>query len=168
MLEEGTTAPSFTLSGIDAATGDDDGTYDIREFTLSDLVADGPILLAFYPGDFSPVCTEELCSLRDLYFEQVDGTPAVVAISRDSLFTHEAFAYEHQLEFPLLSDVDGTACRAYDAVHDSPVEGRGVESGLPKRTLYVVDGDGTITYAWQTDDPYIEPDLDEAVTHLGA
>lgn len=166
MLGEGTTAPGFSLSGIDPATRDEEGTYEFREFSLETLLSEGPVLLAFYPGDFSPVCTEELCSLRDLYFDPVGTVGSVVAVSRDSLFTHEAFAYEHDLEFPLLSDVDGTVCRAFDAVHDGPVEGRGVEAGLPKRSLYVVDTDGKITYAWQSDDPYVEPDLELAMAEL--
>ncbi len=169
MLTEGDRAPAFALSGIDRAGVGPDGEpeYDIREFSLSELTDDGRVLVAFYPGDFSPVCTEELCSLRNLA-SGIGQAGSVVGVSRDSLFTHEAFAYEHDLRFPLLSDVDGEVCRAYDAVHDEPVEGRGVEAGLPKRSLYVVDADRTVRYAWQTDDPYVEPDLDDAVERLSA
>jgi len=166
MLAEGTTAPEFSLSGIDAGSDSDDGTYTIREFSLGPLLEEGPLLLAFYPGDFSPICTEELCSLRDLYIDPVAESGALLAVSRDTLFTHEAFAYEHDLEFPLLSDVDGTVCRAFDALHTEPVDGRGVEAGLPKRSLYVIDPDGSISYAWQSDDPYVEPDLEFALTAL--
>ena len=168
MLPEGTTAPEFELSGVDGADDEDDSTYEIREFSLTAMLEDGPALLAFYPGDFSPVCTEELCSLRDLQFEAVDRSTALYGVSRDSLFTHEGFAYEHDLQFPLLSDVGGEVCRGYDAVHETDVEGGNVEAGLPKRTLYVVDEDRTIRYAWQTEDPYEQPDLGPAVGTLAA
>ena len=53
-------------------------------------------------------------------------------VSRDSLFTHEGFAREHDLQFPLSSDVEGEVCRDYDAVHETDVEGRGIEAGLPR------------------------------------
>ena len=72
VLREDATAPEFELSGIDGPGDEGDDSYEFREFVLSELLEDGPVLLAFYPGDFSPACTEELCSLRDLQFETVD------------------------------------------------------------------------------------------------
>ena len=136
MLREGATAPEFELSGIDGPGDEDDDPHEFREFVLSELLKDGPVLLAFYPGDFSPVCIEELCPLRDL-------------------------------QFPLLSDVEGEVCRAYDAVHETDFEG-GIEAGLPKRTVYVVDADRTIRYAWQTDDPHERPYFEPALGALSA
>ena len=59
-------------------------------------------------------------------------------------------------------------CRDYDAVHETDVEGGGIEAGLPKRTLYVVDDDRTIRYARRTEDPYEQPDLGPAVGTLAA
>jgi peroxiredoxin len=96
-----------------------------------------------------------------------EGAYDVFGISRDSLFTHEAFAYEHGLAFRLLSDVTGDVCRSYDAVHEEPAGG-GVTTGLAKRSLYVLDGERTVTYAWQSDDPHVEPDLEDAVEALRA
>jgi len=160
MLSEGTTAPDFTLTGLDAP--DDDGERQFRTFELHEFARGVPTLLAFYPGDFSPACTDELCSLRDIDLSRPGETYDVYAISRDSLFTHEAFAYEHGLEFPLLSDVEGEVCRTYDAVHETDA-GEGIEAGLAKRTLYVLDPDLAVAYAWQSDDPYVEPDLQDAV-----
>ena len=165
MLSEGAAAPAFSLSGIHGPT-DEGATYEIREFSLSSLLEDGPVLLAFYPGDFSPVCTEQLCALGDIEVDAGSGSTPLYGISRDSLFSHESFAYEHDLTLPLLSDVEGETCRAYDAIHEDPVEDRGVEAGLPKRTLYVVDADGTISYAWQSEDPQVSPDLDPAIEPL--
>lgn len=164
MLPEGTRAPDFTLSGFGAP--DEDGNRQFTDYHLAEF-ADGPTLLAFYPGDFSPVCTEQLCSLRDIDLSEIQESYAVVAVSRDSLFTHEAFAYEHALHFPLLSDVEGEVCRAYDAVYEADFD-ESVEAGLAKRSLYVLDSDRTVEYAWQSEDPYVEPDLPEAVDALEA
>lgn len=165
MLDEGTTAPDFTVSGL--GTADEDGKRQFTEFNLREFADGHPTLLVFYPGDFSPVCTEKLCSLRDIEISAVEESHAVYGISRDSLFTHEAFAYEHDLRFPLLSDVEGDVCRQYDAIHETDA-GDGVEAGLAKRTLYVLDDEQTIRYAWQSDDPYVVPDIEEALESLRA
>ena len=165
MLAEGTTAPDFTLSGL--GPPGEDGDRQFTEFHLREFADGRPTLLAFYPGDFSPVCTEELCSLRGIEISAVQESHDVYGISRDSLFTHEAFAYEHDLRFPLLSDVEGEVCRRYDAVNETDA-GDGVEAGLAKRTLYVLDPEQTIRYAWQSDDPYVAPDIEAAVEALRA
>lgn len=161
MLSQGTEAPSFRLSGLGTET--DDGSREFREYTLGELLGELPVILAFYPGDFSPVCTDELCSLRDISLSALDRSMPVVGISRDTPFTHEAFAYEHDIDFPLLSDIDGSVCRAYEAIHADAVDSRGVETGMPKRTVYFVDEDGVIVHAWQTDDPYTAPDVESMV-----
>ncbi|MFQ3318828.1 MAG: peroxiredoxin [Natronomonas sp.] len=163
MLSEGTTAPDFTLSGL--ARPDEDGGRQMEEFHLTEFASGSPTLLAFYPGDFSPVCTEELCSLRDIELSELDESRDVYGISRDSLFTHEAFAYDHDISFPLLSDVQGKVCKSYDAVHQEDA-GDGVEAGLAKRTVYVLDSALTIVHAWQTDDPSVAPDIDEVVDEM--
>lgn len=163
MLAEGETAPDFTLSGLNGPDGN--GERSMEQFRLEEFALGSPTLLAFYPGDFSPVCTDELCSLRDIALSAIDTSRDVYGISRDSLFTHEAFAYDHDIDFPLLSDIDGEVCTAYDAIHEEDAEG-GVEAGLAKRTVYVLDSELTIEYAWQTDDPWVEPDIDEVVEEL--
>lgn len=169
MLAEGTTASDFELPGLGAPEEDASGetTRPFKDFRLSEFGDTTPTLLAFYPGDFSPICTEELCSLRDIDLPGLHKMTHIYAISRDSLFTHEAFAYEHELKFPLLSDIDGDVCRAYDAVHEEDdIEGRGVKSGMPKRTVYVLDSEQVVRYAWQTDDPYVAPDFEEVINEI--
>jgi peroxiredoxin len=165
MLSEGTEAPDFTLSGL--GPPDEDGTREFTEYHFGTFAEGSSTLLAFYPVDFSPVCTAELCSLEEMELRATEGAYDVFGISRDSLFTHEAFAYEHGLAFRLLSDVTGDVCRSYDAVHEEPAGG-GVTTGLAKRSLYVLDGERTVTYAWQSDDPHVEPDLEDAVEALRA
>lgn len=170
MLSEGETAPDFELSGLSEPREDDTGgtTRQFETFRLSEFAGDTPTLLAFYPGDFSPVCTDELCSLRDIELSGLHEASHVYGISRDSLFTHEAFSYDHNLSFPLLSDIEGDVCRAYDAIHgaDEDIEGRGVEPGMAKRTIYILDTTLTIRYAWQTDDPYVAPDIEDVAAEL--
>lgn len=163
MLAEGETAPDFTLTGLNRP--DENGERTMEQFHLEEFAAGSPTLLAFYPGDFSPVCTDELCSLRDIAVSAIDTSQDIYGISRDSLFTHEAFAYDHDIDFPLLSDVKGEVCAAYDAVHEEDADG-GVEAGLAKRTVYVLDSALTIEYAWQTDDPWVEPDIDGIIDEL--
>jgi len=165
MLSEGTTAPDFTLSGLGLPNDADERR--MTEYHLEEFARGSPTLLAFYPGDFSPVCTDELCSLRDIALSAIDTSRDVYGISRDSLFTHEAFAYDHDIDFPLLSDVEGDVCAAYDAIHEEDA-GDGVEAGLAKRTLYVLAPDLTIEYAWQSDDPWVDPDIEAVVDELVA
>lgn len=96
-----------------------------------------PVVLVFYPGDFTPVCTKQLCSYRDA-FSDLKGTGAkVLAISPDSMESHERFKKEKELPFPLLSDEKGEVSKAYGL------------SGLlvkTKRCLIVVGPDGKITF----------------------
>lgn len=101
----GRAAPPFTLR-------DQDG----RWISLADLIAQGPIVLAFYPIDSSPVCTKQLCSYRDAY-ESIRATGArVVGISPDSPESHRQFITAKQLPFQLLSDPDNAVARAYGIV----------------------------------------------------
>ncbi len=95
------------------------------------------VVLVFYPGDFTPVCTKQLCSYRD-DFAGLDGTGAqVLAISTDSLESHERFKKEKNLPFPLLSDADGKVSATYG------LAGFLVKT---KRCLLVVAPDGRITF----------------------
>ena len=168
MLPEGATAPEFGLSGH-RRTADRDDADEIREFSLTAMLDGGPALLAFYPGDFSPVCIEELCSLRDLQFKAVDRSAALYGVSRDGLFNPRGVRLRAR---PAVPAVERRRGRGVPRLRCRPRDGRrgggGIEAGLPKRTLYVVDDDRTIRYAWQTEDPYEQPDLGAAVGTLAA
>jgi len=148
MLTPGDTAPAFVLPGT---TGSD-----VESYALADRVESGPVVVAFYVFDFHPACTEEVCSIRDLsWFELFPGA-SVLAVSTDSAFSHAAFAREFDIEFPLLSDSDGSVSEAY-----------GVRSGgvadhalVANRSVFVVDESRTVRYAWAADDPREQPDWD--------
>lgn len=105
MLAVGSRAPDFTLP-------DQDG----QAVTLSAVLARGPVLLYFYPGDFTPVCTREACAFRDAGPElQADGLQ-VLGVSPDSPAKHAEFRAAYGLDFTLLADQDRTVARAYDAL----------------------------------------------------
>lgn len=125
MLENGSKAPEFKLQ-------DQDG----RSRTLKSLLADGPLILYFYPADFTPGCTKEACSFRDLQTDLLKAKLRVVGVSPQGVESHQRFAEKHGLNFPLLADPDKAAVKAYDL--DGPL-GFGVRRGT-----YLIGQDGTI------------------------
>jgi len=125
MLAKGAKAPEFELA-------DQDG----RKHTLKALLADGPLILYFYPADFTPGCTKEACSFRDLHQELLKAKLRVVGVSPQDVASHRRFADEHSLNFPLLADPDKVAVKAYDV--DGPL-GFGVRRGT-----YLIGRDGRI------------------------
>lgn len=131
MLAPGTPAPDFSLPG------DDGGAV-----TLESLTADGPLILYFYPADFTPGCTREACSIRDIHAELIAAGLTVVGISPQDVESHERFRSEYELPFKLLSDENRRVIEAYDA--DGPF-GVGV-----RRITYLID-EGVIADAVQAD-----------------
>jgi peroxiredoxin Q/BCP len=124
-LHIGDQAPEFALEG----TGS-------RTYRLADYLGDG-LILAFYPGDFTPVCTRQFCSYRD-DGDRIEalGVP-MLGISPQSVESHERFAAEHGLTIPLLSDPDKSVARSYGVL------GPG---GLIRRAIFLVDGQGAIRH----------------------
>ena len=124
----GDVAPDFTLPGTSPATGD-------TEFTLS-AVRGKPVVLAFYPGDETPVCTRQLCSYQsDL--DVLAGLDTVLwGISSQDLDSHRAFQTKRGLTFPLLADTENAVFGAY-----------GLGSLLNRRAVFVIDATGVI--AWK-------------------
>jgi peroxiredoxin Q/BCP len=105
MLAAGNRAPNFTAR---------DQTD--RPVTLSDLLKTGPLILYFYPADFTPGCTREACSLRDVYSQLVAAKVTVAGVSPQSPQSHAAFAAKYALPFTLLCDPDKTMARDYEVV----------------------------------------------------
>jgi peroxiredoxin Q/BCP len=95
----------------DFALTDDTGV----ERRLSDLLADGPVVLFFYPAAFSPGCTKESCHFRDLAKEFADAGAVRVGISADPPVKQRAWSEKHSLDFPLLSDPDGSVSARFEA-----------------------------------------------------
>lgn len=125
-INVGDAAPDFTLPGTGA-----------RNFSLSQYRG-SPVVLVFYPGDNTPVCTKQLCSYNDELSQFAGLSAQVLGISAQDVASHEAFAAKHGFRFPLLADVDKAVHRAYGVL--------GLMD-LPRRSVFVVDGAGVVRYA---------------------
>jgi len=151
MVQQGDAAPDFT-----APMRTPDG--EITEFTLSEATEDGPVVLAFFPGAFTSVCTGEMRTFRDRLDGLVDAGASLYGVSIDSPFSLGEFADQNELNFPLVSDTNKETIDDYGVTMDFADLG---VFGVAKRSVFVVDGDGEVTYAWVSDDPGVEPDYDE-------
>jgi thioredoxin-dependent peroxiredoxin len=125
-LGVGDQAPEFTLPG----TGGRD--YSLAEFRGR------PVVLVFYPGDDTPVCTKQLNSYNDDLEQFSDMNAQVIGISAQDVNSHDAFAGKHGFEFPLLSDADKTDAAQYGTL--GPI-------GFPRRSVFILDADGVVRYA---------------------
>ncbi|WIB78394.1 peroxiredoxin [Curtobacterium sp. MCPF17_002] len=130
--EVGDPAPRFTLPGMIVR----DGTRIDDEYALSAEIG-RTLVLAFYPGDATPVCTAQLCSYQEELDEFGDLGAVVWGVSPQALDSHEAFARGSSLTFPLLSDTAGDVIRAYG------VQAPGI--GL-RRSVFVIGPDGVIRW----------------------
>ena len=115
-----------------------------NKVTLSELKGKNVVLL-FFPLAFTGVCTKELCSVRDNIATYNDTNAQVLGISVDSLFVLDKFKQEQNLNFPLLSDFNKEAAKAFDVLYElfPAFEMQGVS----KRAAFVVDKEGVIKYA---------------------
>ncbi len=124
-VEVGDPAPDFTLSST------------LGEISLFERCRQNAVLLVFYPGDDTYVCTRQLCDYRDHIGVFADLGVDVLGINPQSLDSHRAFAEKHALPFPLLCDRDKTVCRAYGALGFL---------GMAKRALVLIGTDGRIRW----------------------
>ncbi|MEP6920852.1 MAG: peroxiredoxin [bacterium] len=122
----GTEAPEFSLS-------DGDG----QQWKLTDQRGKVVVLL-FYPGDETPICTRQLCSVRDRWDDYSATGAEVVGISTDSVESHKKFAEHHELPLRLLSDADGNVAKLYGA--------RSLIPGKVARSVFVINAEGIVRY----------------------
>lgn len=125
-VREGAPAPDFMLS-------DGDG----QSWRLSDQRGKVVVLL-FYPGDETPICTKQMCSVRDRWEDYAATGAEVVGISTDSVESHKKFAEHHKLPLRLLSDADRKVADLYGANSLVP--------GKVARSVFVIDGGGVVRY----------------------
>ena len=131
-----------------------------RELNPVDLAGYGrgkPLVLLFFPGAFTSVCEKELCTFRDSLAQYANVGAEVVGLSVDTPFCQAAFAEKNQLPYPLLSDFNKEAIRAFDVVLP---ELKGLKE-LAQRAVFVVDEDGVIRWVWVGENPGLEPPYDE-------
>ena len=111
------------------------------------------LVLAFFPGAFTGVCTKEMCTFRD----SIQNLPGnVVAISVNDPFTNKAFTDMYKLPFPVLSDYTRETIKKYNVFHENFAGLKGYTAA--KRSVFVLDGNGIVRYKWVSDDPGKEPD----------
>ena len=120
MLAMGGRAPEFTLPNQDE-----------QSVSLSTLLRHGPLILYFYPADFTTLCTREACAMRGLHGEILQAGLDIAGVSPQDPESHRAFREKHHLPFTLLSDVDKSVIRMYDVM--GPL-GFGV-----RRATYLID-----------------------------
>lgn len=130
ILQAGTLAPNFTLH----VTPD-------QTISLSELKGK-PIILAFYPADWSPVCSDEMSLFNEILPEFRKYKAELLGISVDGSWCHDAFAKTNHLHFPLLSDFEpkGAVAKQYGVYR--------YQGGICERALFVIDKNGTITWSY--------------------
>ena len=141
MLSIGTRAPAFTLN-------DGDG----NKIRLSDFKGK-KVVLYFYPKDLTPGCTVEACAFRDDIGALNKLGAVVLGISADSEKTHQKFTSKHQLNFPLLADVNHEVCEKYGAWQEKSMYGRKY-MGIARIT-YIIDENGKIAKVYEKVKPAV-------------
>ncbi len=131
-MNVGDTVTNFTAT-------DQDGT----QHSLEELVADGPLVLFFYPKAMSPLCTKESCHFRDLKTDFSDFNTKIVGISADDPSSQKNFDQKHSLGFPLLSDKDGTIAKQFGAKRMGPLP--------PRRITFVINQDKIVIGAYKNE-----------------
>jgi peroxiredoxin len=129
-LPAGTPAPDFTLP----VTAD-------QKLTLSELRGQ-PVILAFYPADWSPVCGDQMALYNQVLPEFHKHRATILGISVDGAWCHQAFASERNLHFPLLADFEpkGAVSKLYGAYRE--------QDGTSERALFVIDAEGVIQWSY--------------------
>ena len=148
MPNVGEKAPEFSLYDADRK---------VRK--LSEFVAQGGrTILAFYPGAFTSVCTQEMCTFRDMYGELQKLKGTVLGVSVDAPFAQKAFAEKNGLTFPLLCDFKRETVEKYGVRWKNlgGVEGYDVAN----RAIFVVDGSEKIIFKWVAENPGVMPDFE--------
>jgi peroxiredoxin len=130
VLSPGTQAPEFTLKQSPDAT-----------LSLSELRG-RPVVLIFYPADWSPVCGDELALFNEVLPELQRHDAQVIGISVDSVWCHKAYSKSRNLDIPLLADFEpkGDVSRRYGSYRDT--------DGFSERALFVIDRDGVIRWSY--------------------
>jgi len=149
----GQTAPDFTL--FDTAR---------EQVSLSDFKG-GKVVLVFFPGAFTGVCTKEMCAFRDALSNFNDLGATVLGICVDSPFANGVFTAQNDLNFPILSDYTRSTVNAYGIPFDNFAGMPGYVSA--NRCVFVLNEDGVVTYEWFAPNLGTEPNYDEVKAAVG-
>lgn len=155
-VEVGDDAPRFSLPMAQGRAYND-----IEEFSLDEALADGPVVLAFFPAAFTSGCTDELCAFTEGLdaFERLDAQ--VYGVSVDLSFSQNEFVRTEEIGVPLLSDHAHEVTRAYDVVYPDMYD----HFEVSKRAVFVIDTDGVVRHRWvrEGDNPEFGAFVDDLV-----
>lgn len=152
MVREGEQAPDFS---VPEAPGED--TTAVEQFTLSEALGDGPIVLAFYPAAFTGGCADEMRTFeRSIDWFHANDV-GVYGISVDLPSAQNKWIQEEGFSFPMLSDANRDLIHAYDVVREDTFGN--LETA--RRSIFVLDADGIVRYRWVQGDEL--PDFDEVI-----
>nr|MDO8134681.1 peroxiredoxin [Candidatus Njordarchaeum guaymaensis] len=146
-ISVGQKAPDFTLPDTE-----------LKPRRLRDFL-DNKVVLAFYPGAFTSVCTKEMCTFRDSIAKLSDVKAQVVGISVNDPFSNKGFAERNMLNFPLLSDYNREVVGLYGVAAKDFAGLKGYTAA--KRSIFIVDRERTVRYVWISEDPRAEPNYEE-------
>ena len=152
--EVGQKAPDFTL--FDSAK---------QPTKLSDSKGKN-VVLAFYPGAFTGVCTTEMCTFRDRFDSLNSMNAQVLGVSVDGIFAQKAFSDANNLNFPILSDFNRETVEAYGVALPNFAGMEGYTAS--ERAVFVIDKNGVIRFKWVGENPGVEPDYDEVQRQVDA
>ncbi len=139
----GEKAPDFTIPDTDMKL------RSLKEFQGQKVV------LAFFVGAFTSVCTKEMCAFRDSMARLIGLKAQVIGISVNDPFSNKAFAEKNQLTFPILCDVNREVIKLYNLEAPDFAGVRGYS--VAKRSIFLLDCNAIVRYAWITEDPAVEP-----------
>lgn len=151
-LDLGQKLPEVTLYG-----------YDMKGVNLNNYKGKN-LLIAFFPGAFTGVCTKEACTLQDGLgsFNQMNAE--IIGVTVDSPFSNKNWAEKNKVTFPILSDYSRQALKAFDVELNNFAGMNGYTAA--KRAVFIFDKEGTLKYKWVSDNPGVEPPYDELNTEI--
>lgn len=145
--EVGDKAPDFTLST---------DRWEER-VSLEEVRREGPVVLFFYPGDWSTVCTDQMSQVQEEIGRFQEKGAAVLGISVDSPWSHRAWAEKRGIAFPLLSDFQREVVEEYGVKH---------EAGFPERAYFVIDKEGVVRARKVESSPDDQPEVETVLEDL--
>jgi len=147
MIQVGEKAPDFTLTDTD-----------LKQRSLKDFLSQ-KIVLAFFVGAFTSVCTKEMCEFRDSMARLTNLKAQIIGISVNDPFSNKAFAEKNKLPYPILSDYKREVIKAYGIELPNFAGLNGYTAA--KRSIFVLDEEGIVRYVWVSDIPTVEPKYQE-------
>ncbi len=146
-IKVGDKAPNFTLPDVD-----------LKPRSLKEFMGQKTVL-AFFVGAFTSTCTKEMCEFRDSMARLIDLKTQVIGISVNDPFSNKGFAEKNRLSFPILSDYKREVIKTYGLELPNFAGLNGYT--VAKRSIFILDENGTVRYAWISDNPAVEPNYQE-------